>query len=200
MHFRYVVFHPFLDEILVGQIKSCSQDGVHGKLQLLTLGTGEMQSSWVCWDLDSGWNNAFCGLVNGYYWPPVLLWCESDGSLSLAASPHLDGFVRPPLSFCPRITGKPIWSLDWIPLLASVNRVCFFQSGTIGLSVGLMYFSYSPVQICVHFLYLKTCQEMSLWAQSAARVTEYIIDKLPSFPLGVFHAREHCCSVIKLGQ
>lgn len=35
MHFRYVVFHPFLDEILVGQIKSCSQDGVHGKLQLL---------------------------------------------------------------------------------------------------------------------------------------------------------------------
>ncbi|TRZ15072.1 hypothetical protein HGM15179_012052 [Zosterops borbonicus] len=29
VHFRYVVFHPFLDEILVGQIKSCSQDGVH---------------------------------------------------------------------------------------------------------------------------------------------------------------------------
>ncbi|XP_009866210.1 PREDICTED: DNA-directed RNA polymerase III subunit RPC8, partial [Apaloderma vittatum] len=29
VHFRYVVFHPFLDEILIGQIKSCSQDGVH---------------------------------------------------------------------------------------------------------------------------------------------------------------------------
>nr|XP_047934750.1 DNA-directed RNA polymerase III subunit RPC8 isoform X1 [Anser cygnoides] len=30
VHFRYVVFHPFLDEILIGEIKSCSQDGVHG--------------------------------------------------------------------------------------------------------------------------------------------------------------------------
>ncbi|XP_013052780.1 DNA-directed RNA polymerase III subunit RPC8 isoform X4 [Anser cygnoides] len=29
VHFRYVVFHPFLDEILIGEIKSCSQDGVH---------------------------------------------------------------------------------------------------------------------------------------------------------------------------
>ncbi|KAM6137700.1 LOW QUALITY PROTEIN: DNA-directed RNA polymerase III subunit RPC8 [Pterocles gutturalis] len=28
VHFRYVVFHPFL-EILIGQIKSCGQDGVH---------------------------------------------------------------------------------------------------------------------------------------------------------------------------
>uniref|UniRef100_A0A8C3XYB6 DNA-directed RNA polymerase subunit n=1 Tax=Catharus ustulatus TaxID=91951 RepID=A0A8C3XYB6_CATUS len=46
VHFRYVVFHPFLDEILIGQIKSCSQDGVHGKPQLLTLGTRELQSSW----------------------------------------------------------------------------------------------------------------------------------------------------------
>ncbi|KFV75747.1 DNA-directed RNA polymerase III subunit RPC8 [Struthio camelus australis] len=32
VHFRYVVFHPFLDEILVGEIKSCSQDGVHVSL------------------------------------------------------------------------------------------------------------------------------------------------------------------------
>ncbi|OXB57038.1 hypothetical protein ASZ78_000607 [Callipepla squamata] len=46
VHFRYVVFHPFLDEILVGEIKSCSQDGVHGKLHLLTLGTEELQCSW----------------------------------------------------------------------------------------------------------------------------------------------------------
>ncbi|KAJ3600194.1 hypothetical protein NHX12_031180, partial [Muraenolepis orangiensis] len=27
--FRYVVFHPFLDEILVGKIKYCSQEGVY---------------------------------------------------------------------------------------------------------------------------------------------------------------------------
>ncbi|XP_025894066.1 DNA-directed RNA polymerase III subunit RPC8 [Nothoprocta perdicaria] len=32
VHFRYVVFHPFLDEILIGEIKSCSQDGVHVSL------------------------------------------------------------------------------------------------------------------------------------------------------------------------
>ncbi len=31
VHFRYVVFHPFLDEILVGKIKGCSAEGVHGK-------------------------------------------------------------------------------------------------------------------------------------------------------------------------
>eukprot|EP00063_Salmo_salar_P068166 XP_014043001.1 PREDICTED: DNA-directed RNA polymerase III subunit RPC8-like [Salmo salar] len=31
VHFRYVVFHPFLDEILVGKIKYCSQEGVHGE-------------------------------------------------------------------------------------------------------------------------------------------------------------------------
>nr|XP_057905306.1 DNA-directed RNA polymerase III subunit RPC8 [Doryrhamphus excisus] len=29
VHFRYVVFHPFLEEILVGKIKYCSQEGVH---------------------------------------------------------------------------------------------------------------------------------------------------------------------------
>ncbi|XP_039426194.1 DNA-directed RNA polymerase III subunit RPC8 isoform X1 [Corvus cornix cornix] len=50
VHFRYVVFHPFLDEILIGQIKSCSQDGVHGKLHPLTLGTRELQSSWFLLD------------------------------------------------------------------------------------------------------------------------------------------------------
>nr|XP_032643250.1 DNA-directed RNA polymerase III subunit RPC8 isoform X1 [Chelonoidis abingdonii] len=32
VHFRYVVFHPFLDEILIGEIKGCSQDGVHVSL------------------------------------------------------------------------------------------------------------------------------------------------------------------------
>ncbi|XP_028342067.1 DNA-directed RNA polymerase III subunit RPC8 isoform X3 [Physeter macrocephalus] len=32
VHFRYVVFHPFLDEILIGNIKGCSPDGVHVSL------------------------------------------------------------------------------------------------------------------------------------------------------------------------
>ncbi|XP_037700946.1 DNA-directed RNA polymerase III subunit RPC8 isoform X2 [Choloepus didactylus] len=31
VHFRYVVFHPFLDEILIGKIKGCSPEGVHGE-------------------------------------------------------------------------------------------------------------------------------------------------------------------------
>uniref|UniRef100_A0A3Q2KX14 DNA-directed RNA polymerase subunit n=1 Tax=Equus caballus TaxID=9796 RepID=A0A3Q2KX14_HORSE len=31
VHFRYVVFHPFLDEILIGKIKGCSPEGVHGR-------------------------------------------------------------------------------------------------------------------------------------------------------------------------
>lgn len=30
VHFRFVVFKPHNDEILVGKIKSCSKDGVHG--------------------------------------------------------------------------------------------------------------------------------------------------------------------------
>ncbi|XP_012597158.1 DNA-directed RNA polymerase III subunit RPC8 isoform X2 [Microcebus murinus] len=32
VHFRYVVFHPFLDEILIGKIKGCSLEGVHVSL------------------------------------------------------------------------------------------------------------------------------------------------------------------------
>ncbi|KAJ8251608.1 hypothetical protein GJAV_G00223170 [Gymnothorax javanicus] len=32
VHFRYVVFRPFLDEILVGKIKYCGQEGVHVSL------------------------------------------------------------------------------------------------------------------------------------------------------------------------
>lgn len=32
VHFRYVVFHPFLDEILIGKIKGCSPEGVHGNV------------------------------------------------------------------------------------------------------------------------------------------------------------------------
>ena len=34
--FRFVVFRPFVDEILVGRIKSCSHEGVTGKC-LITL-------------------------------------------------------------------------------------------------------------------------------------------------------------------
>ena len=30
VHFRYVVFRPFMDEILIGRIRSCSKEGVHG--------------------------------------------------------------------------------------------------------------------------------------------------------------------------
>ncbi|XP_029060858.1 DNA-directed RNA polymerase III subunit RPC8 isoform X1 [Monodon monoceros] len=32
VHFRYVVFHPFLDEVLIGSIKGCSPEGVHVSL------------------------------------------------------------------------------------------------------------------------------------------------------------------------
>lgn len=28
--FRYIVFRPFIEEILIGKIRSCSQEGVHG--------------------------------------------------------------------------------------------------------------------------------------------------------------------------
>lgn len=29
--FRFVVFRPFMEEILIGKIRSCSADGIHGK-------------------------------------------------------------------------------------------------------------------------------------------------------------------------
>lgn len=32
--FRYVVFRPFIEEILMGKIRSCSAEGVHGKREL----------------------------------------------------------------------------------------------------------------------------------------------------------------------
>ncbi|PIK42755.1 putative DNA-directed RNA polymerase III subunit RPC8 [Apostichopus japonicus] len=32
VHFRYVVFRPFIEEILVGRIRSCSREGVHVSL------------------------------------------------------------------------------------------------------------------------------------------------------------------------
>lgn len=39
VHFRYVVFRPFMEEVIIGKIRSCSRDGVHGKIKnnLLTL-------------------------------------------------------------------------------------------------------------------------------------------------------------------
>ncbi len=37
VHFRYVVFRPFLDEVLVGKIRSSSKEGVSGKIKNLIL-------------------------------------------------------------------------------------------------------------------------------------------------------------------
>lgn len=40
VHFRYIVFRPFMEEIIVGKIRSCSQEGVHGTYGLtVTLST-----------------------------------------------------------------------------------------------------------------------------------------------------------------
>ncbi|KAH0616782.1 hypothetical protein JD844_028172, partial [Phrynosoma platyrhinos] len=46
VHFRYVVFHPFLDEIIVGEIKGCSLEGVH-----VSLGD-EAEQVWV-WEYET---------------------------------------------------------------------------------------------------------------------------------------------------
>lgn len=32
--FRYIVFRPFMEEILIGKIRSCSIDGVHGNIYI----------------------------------------------------------------------------------------------------------------------------------------------------------------------
>ncbi|XP_066256100.1 DNA-directed RNA polymerase III subunit RPC8 [Euwallacea similis] len=65
VHFRYIVFRPFMGEIIVGKIRSCSQDGVH-----VTLGFfedilippkalqhpsrfNETEQAWV-WEYDTG--------------------------------------------------------------------------------------------------------------------------------------------------
>lgn len=32
--FRYIVFRPFVNEVLTGKIRSCNRDGVHGKIDL----------------------------------------------------------------------------------------------------------------------------------------------------------------------
>lgn len=37
VRFRFVVFRPFIEEILVGKIRSCSVDGVHGLKNLSNL-------------------------------------------------------------------------------------------------------------------------------------------------------------------
>lgn len=34
VHFRFVVFRPFMDEIVMGKIKGCSKEGVHGKFKV----------------------------------------------------------------------------------------------------------------------------------------------------------------------
>ena len=45
--FRYVVFRPFLEEILEGVIKSANADGMQGKLQQSS-STGVLIYSWRC--------------------------------------------------------------------------------------------------------------------------------------------------------
>uniref|UniRef100_UPI00398E9EAE DNA-directed RNA polymerase III subunit RPC8 isoform X2 n=1 Tax=Pristiophorus japonicus TaxID=55135 RepID=UPI00398E9EAE len=54
VHFRYVVFRPFLDEIITGQIKGCSQDGVFatGRLFLDRAGSDETEQVWV-WEYET---------------------------------------------------------------------------------------------------------------------------------------------------
>lgn len=35
--FRYIVFRPIIEEILIGKIRSCSREGVHGNLSVIIL-------------------------------------------------------------------------------------------------------------------------------------------------------------------
>ncbi|XP_050311744.1 DNA-directed RNA polymerase III subunit RPC8 [Anthonomus grandis grandis] len=68
VHFRYIVFRPFMEEILLGKIRSCSQEGVH-----VTMGFfddilippsalqhpskfNETEQAWV-WEYDTGDGN-----------------------------------------------------------------------------------------------------------------------------------------------
>lgn len=37
VEFRYVVFRPFIDEIILGKIRSCTKDGVHGNIISIAL-------------------------------------------------------------------------------------------------------------------------------------------------------------------
>lgn len=37
--FRYIVFRPFIEEVLVGKIRSCSQEGVHGTFASFSIQT-----------------------------------------------------------------------------------------------------------------------------------------------------------------
>uniref|UniRef100_A0A4W5RY89 DNA-directed RNA polymerase subunit n=1 Tax=Hucho hucho TaxID=62062 RepID=A0A4W5RY89_9TELE len=53
VHFRYVVFHPFLDEILVGKIKYCSQEGLSDRhFSLLYFQYDEAEQVWV-WEYET---------------------------------------------------------------------------------------------------------------------------------------------------
>lgn len=63
--FRYIVFRPFLEEIIIGKIRSCSQEGVHVTLgffdDILIPPTAlqhpskfnETEQAWV-WEYDTG--------------------------------------------------------------------------------------------------------------------------------------------------
>ncbi len=37
VRFRYVVFRPFLEEVLVGKIRCCSPEGVHGVVSVYSI-------------------------------------------------------------------------------------------------------------------------------------------------------------------
>ena len=42
VRFRFIVFRPFVDEILVGKIRSCSTEGVRGTVQCIALFSGSV--------------------------------------------------------------------------------------------------------------------------------------------------------------
>ncbi|XP_023618047.1 DNA-directed RNA polymerase III subunit RPC8 isoform X2 [Myotis lucifugus] len=52
VHFRYVVFHPFLDEILIGKIKGCSPEGVHVVALTCTPPSDDAEQVWV-WEYET---------------------------------------------------------------------------------------------------------------------------------------------------
>ena len=63
VQFRYVVFHPFLDEILVGKIKYCSQEGVHGNFGVFL---NKPPSMYKCFWFPVSW--FLCSSVSQWRW------------------------------------------------------------------------------------------------------------------------------------
>ena len=42
VHFRYVVFRPFIEEVLIGKVKNYSKEGIHGEIPENLLNVREM--------------------------------------------------------------------------------------------------------------------------------------------------------------